>query len=170
MQRPQANEHRDYFLKYIQLVPEGDIIQLTKKNTEITCDQFRNFQGERENYRYAPEKWTVKEMLLHIIDTERVMAYRALVAARGDAKSPLPSVDENLYAANADVSSRSLENILEEFKAVRESNLKFFETVSEEASMFIADGPVSARAIAYILLGHTMHHLNILNERYIALK
>ncbi|MBK6859500.1 MAG: DinB family protein [Saprospiraceae bacterium] len=169
MQRPQAHEHRDYFLRYIQLVPEGEIIQLTKANTEITFKQFMTFEGVQENYRYAPEKWTVKEMLLHIVDTERVMGYRALVAARGDDKSPLPSVDENLYAANADVSSRSLENILEEFKAVRESNLKFFESVSEEASKFIANGPVSARAIAYILLGHTMHHLNILNERYKAL-
>jgi len=169
MQRPQAHEYREYFLRYIQLVPEGEIIQLTKANTEITFKQFMTFEGVQENYRYAPEKWTVKEMLLHIVDTERVMGYRALVAARGDDKSPLPSVDENLYAANADVSSRSLENILEEFKAVRESNLKFFESVSEEASKFIANGPVSARAIAYILLGHTMHHLNILNERYKAL-
>ena len=75
-------------------------------------------------------------MLLHIIDTERVMAYRALVAAHGDATSPLPSVDENLYAANADVSSRSLENILEEFKAVREKQFEIFETVSEEANKF----------------------------------
>ncbi len=166
MQRPNPNEHRDYFLRYIQLVPEGDIIQLSRANTEKTYNQFKTYQGDHENFRYAPEKWTVKEMLLHIIDTERVMGYRALVAARGDSKSPLPSVDENLYAANADVSSRSLENILEEFKAVRESNLKLFETISEDCSKFIADGPVSARAIAYILLGHTMHHLGILKERY----
>lgn len=166
IERPQPGEYREYFRRYIDLVPEGNLVSLMKANTETACNTFASFRGDQENYAYAPNKWTVKDMLLHIIDTERIMAYRALVAARGDHHTSLASVDENLYAANADASERSLDHLLLEFKAVRESNILLFESLTEQRSQFIADGPVTARAVAYILLGHTLHHLNILNERY----
>jgi hypothetical protein len=112
-------------------------------------------------------------MLMHIIDTERVFSYRMLVAARGDGETPLHRMEEDAYAANVDVSSRSMESLLDEFKVVRKSIEYLLVNISEEKSRFLANAityKVTARALAYITIGHASHHMNILRERYLSVQ
>lgn len=169
MQRPEAEEYNPYFSRYISLVPEGNFMQLLKANSADILNFFSNIPEEKHNYRYAEGKWSIKDILMHITDTERVMMYRALVAARGDDTSILCNMEEDLYAANVNVNSRKLESILAEFTSLRTSTEIFFENLDEAASMFKAKTethPITARAIGYILIGHPIHHINTINERY----
>jgi uncharacterized damage-inducible protein DinB len=169
MQKPHATEHKPYFDKYIQLVDDGNFIEVYQQNTDNVIRFFEQIDSTKHNYRYASNKWTIKDVLMHIIDTERVMSFRVLVAARGDNITPLQSVDEDLYASNVDVTNRSMQDLLEEFTLVRKATEKLFVNMSEEQSKFLANGvdhPISARAIGYLLVGHTIHHLNVIKERY----
>lgn len=169
MQRPEPEEYNPYFSRYISLVPEGNFMQLLKANSADILNFFSNIPEEKHNYRYAEGKWSIKDILMHITDTERVMMYRALVAARGDDTSILCNMEEDLYAANVNVNSRKLESILAEFTSLRTSTEIFFENLDEAASMFKAKTethPITARAIGYILIGHPIHHINTINERY----
>ncbi len=125
---------------------------------------------EKLDYKYASDKWTVKEVLMHIIDTERVFSYRALVAARGDNMTLHQRMDEELYANNVDASRRTLQSLLSEFSAVRSSTDCLFENLTDAQSKRlcnIATHPMSTRAIAYFLIGHVQHHLNVIEERYL---
>lgn len=170
MNLPDSNEYNPYFDKYIALVPKGSFLDLFKENTAQTIRFFKNIPNDKHEYRYALDKWTCKDILMHIIDTERVMSYRVLVAMRGDATTPLSPVDENLYARNVDVSSRSMEDLLEEFEIVRRSSEKLFQNMTNEQSVFLGNGvnyPISARALGYIMQGHVLHHLNVINQRYL---
>jgi len=170
MQRPQTTEHNPYFLKYIGLVPDGNYFDLLLQNTEDVVNTFMNLSEEKQNYRYAPGKWTPKQMLMHIMDTERGMSFRALVAARGDSENLLQPLDEDLYANNVVVDNRSMDDLLEEFAAIRFTIRKLFEGITEDQTMWTANvtnGRVSARALGYMMLGHATHHLNVLNERYL---
>ncbi|MBK8485860.1 MAG: DinB family protein [Saprospiraceae bacterium] len=169
MNKPESNEYKPYFDKYIRLVPEGNILTYLNQNTNYTMDCFLTIPESKQNFRYEESKWTPKEMFMHILDTERVMSYRALVAARGDTKTSLASVDENLYAANVDVSERAMEDLVLEFKLVRQSTEKLLENLTEEQSKAIGDpdaNPISARAVACLLIGHSLHHIQVLQERY----
>ncbi len=170
MQRPQEGEYNPYFQRYIDLVADGDYLELLKQNTTKAINSFRNIAAEKHNYAYAEGKWTIKEMLMHIIDTERVMSYRALVAARGDSNSLLCSMDENAYALSANVTNRTMDDLLEEFNAVRTATEKLYQHLSEEQCKQranIVNYPTSARALGYIIIGHVEHHINVLNERYL---
>lgn len=170
MQKPLADEYATGYQKYFDLVPAGDYLSLLRQNSTETINVFENMPVEKLDYKYAEGKWTVKELLMHIIDTERVFSYRGLVAARGDATTPLTRMDEELYARNVDVSSRSLPSLLAEFKAVRAATEQLFENVTEAQSKLhcnIVTHPMTARAIGYFLIGHAKHHLNILEERYL---
>jgi hypothetical protein len=171
MNLPDKNEYNPYFEKYINLVPQGNFLEGFYKNTEQAIQFFKSIPLEKQQYRYALDKWTCKDILMHIIDTERVMSFRVLVAMRGDATTPLQPVDENLYAKNVDVSSRSMDDLLEEFEIVRRSSEKLFQNMTEEQSKFLANGvvhPISARALGYIIQGHVLHHLNVIKEKYIS--
>src|SRR5688572_27445300 len=121
MKRPEANEYNPYFQHYIDLAGEGNFLDLFRKNTTETIRFFESIPAGKHDYSYAENKWSVKDVLMHIIDTERVFSFRALVAARGDVNTPLRSVDESLYAKNVDVSRRSMKSLLREFKLVRDS-------------------------------------------------
>jgi len=170
MQRPEAEEYNPYFNRYITLVPEGDFTELLKTNSRNIADFFRAIPHDKHNYRYAAGKWSIKDILMHITDTERVMMYRALVAARGDSTSILCNMDEDLYAANVNVSARSLESILAEFISLREATEIFFENLDEESSKFRAKTethPITARAVGYILIGHPQHHIEVIKSRYL---
>ena len=170
MQRPQSTEHNPYFSKYIALVPDGSYFDLLLQNTEDVVNTFMNLSEEKQNYSYAPGKWTPKQMLMHLMDTERGMSYRALIAARGDSEHLIQTLDEDLYAANAVVDNRSMDDLLEEFAAIRFTTRKLFEGMTEEQTTWTANvtnGRVSARALGYMMLGHATHHLNVLNERYL---
>jgi uncharacterized damage-inducible protein DinB len=169
MQKPLAGEYAAGYQKYFDLVPHGDYSSLLKQNTIETRSYFEAIAQEKLDYRYATDKWTIKEVFMHIIDTERVFSYRGLVAARGD-ESPHYRMDEELYARNVDVSQRSLPGLLAEFEAVRASTQFIYENLSDAQSKLpcnIVTHPMTARAIGYFLIGHVNHHLNIIEQRYV---
>jgi uncharacterized damage-inducible protein DinB len=169
MQKPSSDEYAPGYQKYFDLVSTGDYLSLLKQNSIETIKVFENIPLEKLDYSYAEGKWTVKEVLMHIIDTERVFSYRGLVAARGDSTTPHYRMDEELYARNVDVSHRSLESLIAEFKAVRTATGQLFENVTDAQSELrcnIVTHPMTARAIGYFLIGHVQHHLNVIEERY----
>jgi uncharacterized damage-inducible protein DinB len=169
MQKPLPGEYAAGYQRYFDLVPDGDYSSLLPQNTIETSNYFEAIPEERLDYRYAADKWTIKEVLMHIIDTERVFSYRGLVAARGD-DSPHYRMDEELYGRNVDVSRRSLTSLLEEFKAVRASTELLYENLSDAQSKMqcnIVTHPMTARAIGYFLIGHVKHHLNVIEQRYL---
>lgn len=170
MKRPAKNEYNPYFENYVSLVPEGDFFTLFKENTNATVDFFSNLPKEKHEFSYAEGKWTPKQVLMHLIDTERVFAYRAFVASRLDNETELQSYDDVKYANNTDVSNRKMNHIVEEFQAVRRASETIFENLTDEQSQFInnvSGNPVSARAMAFIMIGHVKHHFNVVKERYL---
>ena len=173
MQKPLSEEYNPYFDRYISLVPEGIFIKILKANTLLASEFFETLSPEKHDFRYAVGKWSPKEILLHLIDTEKVMNYRALAAARRDVNIVLPNMDEDLYAQNAGVNGRSMDSLLQEFLAVRKVTEIFFENLGEDDSMFTAAcdmngsrSRISARAIGYLIPGHVIHHINTIKERY----
>lgn len=169
MQKPLKDEYADGYQKYFDLVPEGEYLSLLRQNSIDTIAFFESISNEKLDYRYAEDKWTVKEVFMHIIDTERVFSYRGLVAARGDS-SPHYRMDEELYAKNVAVSQRSLQSLISEFKAVRDSTEQLFEHLTDEQSRRscnIVTHPMTARAIGYFIIGHVLHHVNVVKERYL---
>lgn len=171
MQQPQANEYRPFFQRYIDLVPQSDIIETLRQQAKEAVTFFTSLPADKHDYRYAEGKWSIKQVLMHIIDTERVMSYRALVAARGDTNTVLHGMDENLYAETAPYSGRTMEEILDEFSVVRASTIHLFANTSIEQSLQQAnnsDGSYfTPGALAYIIAGHLLHHLSIIKERYL---
>lgn len=171
MQKPEPGEYNPYMQKYIDLIGEGDILQIIDSNTSELIKLFDSIPAEKHNYRYAEGKWTIKEVLMHIVDTERVMSYRAFVAGRCDDKTVLHYMDEDAYAANVDVTDRSMEDLLEEFQFVRGATLKLFRNLNTEQLTFKANNmehKLTARAMAYIIPGHARHHIHVLKERYLS--
>jgi len=170
MQKPSADEYAIGYQKYFDLVSEGDYLNLLRQNSIETINFFEEMPDEKLGYKYAEGKWTVKEVLMHIIDTERVFSYRALVAARGDATTPHYRMDEELYASNVDVSQRTLQSLISEFKAVRVSTEYLFENLTDAQSTLwcnIVTHRMTTRAIGYFLIGHVEHHLTVIEERYL---
>lgn len=158
-----------HFEKYVQLAKSENLRASLKENTEEMLEFFASIPEEKLDFAYAEGKWTIKQVVQHIIDAERIFAYRVLCIARLD-KTPLPGFDENLYANNAIVSSRSWEDMLKELRQVRKSNLRMIKTFTEEqlnAEGTASGYPITAAAICFIMAGHVKHHLNILTERYL---
>lgn len=169
IKRPDTLEYKPHFQKYIDLVGEGNFLDQLEKNKLETIRFFKSIPEEKHNYRYAEKKWTVKEVLMHIIDTERGFSFRTLVCARGDNQMPLHSLDENLYAANVDVTNRTMDSLLYEFETVRNGVRFLFENLTEEQSKFLGNNIthcISARALGYIIIGHVKHHNNVVKQRY----
>jgi len=169
MQRPSSDEYGAGYEKYLSLVADGDFLSLLKQNSIEAVNYFEAMGEEKLQYRYAEGKWTIKEVFMHIIDTERVFSYRGLLAARGDT-CPQLRMDEELYASNVDVSQRPLQSLIAEFKAVRASSEHLYEHVTDSQSTQqcnIVSHPMTARAIGYFLIGHVKHHLNVINQRYL---
>jgi uncharacterized damage-inducible protein DinB len=170
MQRPSADEYAPSYQKYCDLVPEGDYLNLLRQNLINTITRLEKIPAEKLDYRYGEGKWTIKEVLMHIIDTERVFSYRALVAARGDATTPHYRMDEELYARNVEVSHRTLQSLISEFKAVRASTERLFENLTDAQSKLrcnIVTHQMTTRAIGYFMIGHVEHHLAVIEERYL---
>jgi len=169
MQMPETNEYNPNYQKYFDLVFSGNYLSILAQNTTDTVEFFDRIPANKHDYRYAEGKWTIKEVLMHMIDTERVFSYRALAAARGD-QSPMYRMDEELYASNIDVSDRSLQSLVSEFKIVRAASKSLFENLTDAQSKLqcnIVTHPMSARAIGYFLIGHIQHHINVLKDRYL---
>jgi uncharacterized damage-inducible protein DinB len=169
MSRPQSNDYAAYYSTYISKV-EGDTIKEVIKNySEPLLQFYTSLPEDKADYRYADGKWTVKELLLHIIDAERIFSYRALRIARKDA-TPLPGFDENAYTPASKASDRTLQSLKDEFAAVRKATDIMLSTFDEEQLSqrgTASDQPVTVNAIAFIMFGHMIHHKQILQERYL---
>lgn len=157
-----------FFDRYINLVPENETLLEGLERTKNIFAEFETVLEEYQDFRYEKGKWSPKDILQHIIDTERIQAYRALVFSRNDAKI-LPGYEENLYARNTNASDRTIADLLEEYKIVRESSIFLFKNFSEE--MVQREGAcfgvkMTSLALGFVLIGHPLHHLNILKERY----
>jgi hypothetical protein len=164
---PDSTEYAPYFGKYIRLVV-GDVVAALEDQPRETL-ALLSLTDEQGDYRYAPDKWSIKEMLGHIIDTERVFSYRALCFARND-HTPLASFEQDDYVRYGDSADRRLSDLIEEFICVRRATVWLFRSLSAEAWLRrgIASGnPASVRAIAYIIAGHELHHRAILKEKYL---
>jgi DinB family protein len=169
MNKPDSTEYAPYFEKYISLVPEGEIVVTLGKQIESTLSLIRSLSASQGDLRYAPGKWSVKEVIGHLIDAERIFAYRALRFARNDA-TPLPGFDENSFVDNAGFDSRSLADLAEEFEYTRKSNVYLFKSLDGDSYLRLGsanDNKISVRAIAYSIAGHELHHVGILRSRYL---
>lgn len=154
---------------YLSFVHADTVAEAIKKYSGSISDFFKNIPAEKISYRYAEGKWNIKEMLQHIIDAERIFAYRALRIARHD-KTPLPGFDEKDYAAAGNADERSWENLLEEFEAVRKSTdllLQSFTPDQLKQSGTTNNQPNTAEALSFLIFGHILHHINVLKERYL---
>ena len=167
--RPGTDEYAPFYAGYIAGVPDGELLVLLRDQLAETEALLREFTGARADHRYAPGKWSVKEVVGHMVDAERIFAYRALRFARGD-RTPLPGFDENDYVRGSNSAARALPEIAGELRSVRMASITLFAGLSEEA--LLRRGPannneVSVRALAWIIAGHERHHARILRERYL---
>lgn len=169
MTRPQTTEAADYYFKYIDLVTSDDIVPALKTQMDETL-QFLGAITEKQSLQsYAPGKWTMRDLLNHVNDGERVFAWRAFWFARGF-NDPLPSFDQEVAAQTAHANNTSWAELVEEFKNLRLGTISLFKTLPEEAwsrSGVASDNPVSVRACAYIIAGHVAHHVGVLREKYL---
>lgn len=168
MQRPAAAEYSPSFQNYVTLVPDGPILAHLEERMVGTADLLLPLTEAQAMHRYAKGKWSVKEVVGHLADAERVFAYRALCIGRGD-KTPLPGFEENDYVANANTDRRPLWQIVEELRVLRAATLSLFNGFDAAAAARVGNAngnPVSVRALAWIIAGHELHHLGVLRERY----
>ena len=166
--KPAENEYASFYARYVALVPEADILGALEQQTQAIGRLAGSVAAEKETYRYAPGKWSVREVLGHLIDAERVFGYRAFCFSRGETAA-LPSFDENQYVTAATSDAVPARELVEELALVRQSNLAFLRRLRdpEWARVGTASGkPVSVRALAWIMAGHPRHHLKVLRERY----
>lgn len=167
--RPGADEFAPFYAPYIAQVPDGDIVEALIGGAEIAAALLGDIPDSVASKAYAPGKWTLKEVVLHMADAERIFTYRALRFGRGDATA-LPGWDEAAYGPASGAAVRSLESILDEFESVRESTVTLFSGLPSEAwtRRGSANGvDVSVRALAWITAGHALHHLGVIQDRYL---
>ena len=167
--RPKADEHIAYYSTYIDRVPDGNIVDTLSRQTSETLAFLRAIPETKADYRYAPGKWSIKEIIGHLADGERVFQYRAFRFSRAD-DTPVPGFDENLYVENAPFSRLRTRDLIDDLEHLRRSTIHMFASMDEEAfaRRGVANGDeVSVRAIAYIMAGHETHHLQVMRERYL---
>lgn len=166
--RPEPPEYAPFYENYIALVPGNDVLRFLEDQAALYLRLFAG-RGERDgDFRYAADKWTVKEALGHVNDTERIFTYRALRIARGDL-TPLASFEQDDYVRNGGFASRRLAELAEEFAHVRRASISLFRGFDEAAWLRMgtaSEKPVSVRALAYITAGHAQHHANLFSEQY----
>jgi hypothetical protein len=167
---PAEGEFAPYYGRYIALVPQGDVIETLRSQFPATTGLLRSIDPSRTTSGYAPGKWSIRDTVLHMADTERVMAYRALRIARGDS-TPLASFNENVFAPMAGANARSMDSLVGELEAVRRSTIAMLEGFPAEAWArwgTASDNAVTVRALAWIIAGHERHHVAVIRERYLA--
>ncbi|KAB1157533.1 DinB family protein [Flavobacterium luteum] len=164
-----ADEYSSFNATYIETLENVNLIE----ELEICLHDFirfvQNIPMDKFDYRYAEGKWTIKDIIQHIIDSERIFSYRALRISRND-KTPLPGFEENNYVDNTNANTRSIQGLLTEMAAVRESTLLLFKSFTQEQLQIIgtaSDNPISVRAIGFIIIGHQKHHQTVFQERYL---
>ncbi|MEO5903060.1 MAG: DinB family protein [Gemmatimonadaceae bacterium] len=167
--RPVEGEFLPYYGQYIDKVPDGDIVETLKSQVSETLALIRSIPAGDSDKRYAPDKWSIREVVGHVIDAERIFVYRALRFARADS-TPVPGFDENTYAKNGPYSHVSLADIASELEHVRAATVHFFGNLEEQAlsRRGSANGAeISVRGLAYVLAGHEIHHVGVLRTRYL---
>jgi uncharacterized damage-inducible protein DinB len=167
-ERPDASEHAAFYAKYVAKVADGDIVETLRAQQAAALARWTKVSEAQGAHRYAPDKWSVRQVIGHLTDAERIFVYRATRFARGDA-TPVPGFEENDYVANAAFDDRTLASLVNEWRTVRESTIAFFDGLN--ATEWTRRGTanhneVSVRALAWITAGHAWHHDAILQERY----
>lgn len=171
LSRPDATEYAPYYGKYISLIPAGDLIKIMNEQFEITLATLHNISEAQSFTRYAPGKWSIKEMVGHMVDTERIMSYRALRIGRGD-ETPLPGFEQDDYVRHTNFDARPFAEIVHEFQAVRPATLALFRSLDDAALRrrgTASNFAVSVLALTHIIAGHEKHHMNVLQTRYLPL-
>jgi len=167
--RPESGEYASYYGKYVTQVPEGDVVETLERQMGETLALLGGVDEESAGRGYEPGKWSVKELVGHLSDAERIFAYRALRFARGD-RTPLPGFEQDDYVSAGNFNARTLSDVTEEFAEVRRATVRLLRSFGEEAwgrRGLASDNEVSVRALAYIIAGHEAHHVRILRERYL---
>ncbi|MES1243103.1 MAG: DinB family protein [Acidobacteriota bacterium] len=168
IERPAASEYASFYAGYISSLPDGDILDILEKQTSELRQLAAATPADRETFRYADGKWSVREVVGHMIDGERVFSYRTLRFSRGD-QTPLPGFEENQYVAASGFDRRPLASLVDELVLLRQANLGMLRALAPEAwtrTGTANNHPISVRALAFIMAGHVRHHLNILRDRY----
>ncbi len=166
---PSAAEYAPYYHTYISKVTSSDLIEALIENQAGFVSFTKSLPAEKGNYKYAEGKWTVKEVIIHLTDAERIFAYRALRFARND-KTDLAGFDENTYVPESFAHNRSLTDVIQEWESVRAASLTLFKSFSAETALRVgfANGKeISVRALGYIIIGHTVHHQGVIADRYL---
>ena len=169
MARPQPGKYTPYFETYIQLVQENNVVGALKAQDEVIDHFFEQIPNDKHEFAYAVGKWTMKEVLQHLIDAERVFQYRALCLARRE-KQSLPGSDENDYVNTSNANKRDWKNLCEELKIVRSSTKILFRNLSDDALLTegLANNHIcTANVMGFVSAGHVLHHVNIITERYL---
>jgi uncharacterized damage-inducible protein DinB len=169
MNKPNPEEHAAYYSTYINQVPDGDILDLMNQQMKEIENFISKIDEEKSKYRYASDKWSIREVFGHILDGERIFAYRALRFSRDD-KTEIAGFDQNNYITNSNYDSIPLANLLEQFLALRNANILLFKTFSDEMwlkSGIASKNLISVRAIAYVMVGHCTHHVNVIQTKYL---
>ncbi|SDE75092.1 DinB superfamily protein [Mucilaginibacter pineti] len=167
IKRPNPDEYSPFAAGYIGQVPNENVIELLEQSMNRSYDLFSSLSETQAAYAYAPDKWTVKEAVGHMIDTERTFAYRAMVFSRNNIE--LPGFDQDIYVANADFNNRSIKDLAAEFKTLRQSNIYMIKGFNDAQLMregIASNARFTVRAFVYMLAGHELHHYNIFKERY----
>ena len=169
LKRPEPKESNDYYKTYISKVVGDNFLSVLEMLVPKTVALLSSLDDAKWNYRYADGKWSIKEVMMHVIDTERIMAYRALRIARND-KTPMPGFDQDDYIPFTDTENRSPGSIIAEYKAVRRATIELYKYFSDEMMSRVgtaSGNPFTPRALGYVIAGHELHHLSILRERYL---
>ena len=167
--KPDASEYAPYYGRYIDLVPPGDIVALLESQIVETAEMLRGLSEKDAEFRYAEGKWSIKQIVGHLADAERVFCYRALRFARADA-TPLPGFEQDDFVRAAGSDRRTLVDLLEEFEAVRLASVRLFRSLDDEALMrrgTASDCPFCVRAIPFMIAGHERHHVSVIAQRYL---
>lgn len=169
MDRPNPEDYAAFYGRYISLVGDGDVLDLLENQTATSYNLFSTLNDEQANHAYGDDKWTIKQVVGHMIDAERTFAYRILAFSRG--QEELPGFDENTYVELSNFNSRTIQSLAAEFKATRESNLYMLRALTPQQTIAtgIANGStIAVNTIVYIMAGHELHHLKIIKERYLS--
>lgn len=169
MGRPDSDEYNEYYHQYVSQVPDGDIIEILGHQSEEVVTLLGGLDPRRGDYRYEPGKWSIKQVVGHLGDVERLFSMRALAFSRED-PTELPAFDQDVYVAGADFDARTLHELTEEFRHLRAANVSLFRgcTGDHMSRRGVASGfEFTVRAVAYILAGHAIHHLRVIRERYL---
>jgi uncharacterized damage-inducible protein DinB len=167
--RPTPDEYAPYYGRYVARVGEGDVVAILHGQLSQTLGMLRGIPEAQGGHRYAPDKWSIRECIGHLADAERIFAYRALRFSRNDSTA-LHGFDENAFVANASFDGRTLASLCDEFEATRRSTIALFDSLTQDEWSrrgTASENPVSVRALAWIIAGHELHHVEVLRTRYL---